>query len=342
MRPTDLHRPYIDELTRPNPDDPTGTSTMRRVPEVFDCWFEIGLDALRPGALSPSRTRNGLKNHFPADFIVEYINQTRGWFYTLHVLVNRAVLIDPPFQNAIAHGVVWPRTATSCRTAQELSRSPRDARDRRRRRASLVHAWLRRSFEEATYASAERDIRDVTSIDHAAPSGTPIPSSRLLRQRRWPTCGVRLTSSDRPCRSLHLGQDTRTRRVGRPTPWTRTTCPVLPPRHNRFTDALNNWYIRRSRSRFWAPNVGKPTLATKQAAYNTLYTVLVTLSRTFGASPAHGDRPRSIAASTGRRQTCTSLIGPLLTSLPSDPETGCGYGTGVREVCFSHAQPSRG
>ena len=52
VRPTDLHRPYIDELTRPNPDDPTGTSTMRRVPEVFDCWFEIGLDALRPGALS--------------------------------------------------------------------------------------------------------------------------------------------------------------------------------------------------------------------------------------------------------------------------------------------------
>ena len=77
VRPASLHRPYIDELTRPNPDDPTGKSTMRRVPEVLDCWFESGS---MPFAQKhyPFENKEWFDDHSPADFIVEYSGQSRG------------------------------------------------------------------------------------------------------------------------------------------------------------------------------------------------------------------------------------------------------------------------
>ncbi|HWW52143.1 MAG TPA: class I tRNA ligase family protein, partial [Acidimicrobiales bacterium] len=105
-RPTDLHRPGIDELTRPNPDDPTGQSTMRRVEEVLDCWFESGS---MPYAQVhyPFENREWFEDghHFPADFIVEYIGQTRAWFYNLHVLAT-ALFDSIPFKNCVVHGVI--------------------------------------------------------------------------------------------------------------------------------------------------------------------------------------------------------------------------------------------
>ena len=93
VRPTNLHRPFIDELTRPNPDDPSGKSIMRRVPEVLDCWFESGSMPFAQ-VHYPFENKKWFEEHFPADFIVEYINQTRGWFYTLHVLAG--ALFDKP------------------------------------------------------------------------------------------------------------------------------------------------------------------------------------------------------------------------------------------------------
>ena len=100
-----MHRPYIDELTRPNPDDPTGRSTMRRIPDVLDVWFDSGLDAVRPGALPVRERRLVRRATIPGDFIVEYIGQTRGWFYTLHVLAT-ALFDRPAFKTCVAHGIV--------------------------------------------------------------------------------------------------------------------------------------------------------------------------------------------------------------------------------------------
>ena len=104
VRPTNLHRPYIDELVRPNPDDPTGTSMMRRVPEVLDCWFESGS---MPYAQQhyPFENKEYFENSFPADFIAEGIDQTRGWFYTLMVL-STALFDKPAFKNLICNGLV--------------------------------------------------------------------------------------------------------------------------------------------------------------------------------------------------------------------------------------------
>ncbi len=100
----DLHLPFIDNLIRQNPDDPTGKSVMRRVPDVFDCWFESGSMPFAQ-VHYPFENKEWFENNFPADFITEYIAQTRGWFYTLFVL-STALFDRPPFKNCICHGVV--------------------------------------------------------------------------------------------------------------------------------------------------------------------------------------------------------------------------------------------
>src|SRR3954452_4845215 len=101
---TDLHRPYVDELTRPNPDDPTGRSTMRRIPDVFDVWFDSGS---MPYAQVhyPFENADWFEHHYPGDFIVEYIGQTRGWFYMMHVLAT-ALFDRPAFKTCVSHGIV--------------------------------------------------------------------------------------------------------------------------------------------------------------------------------------------------------------------------------------------
>jgi isoleucyl-tRNA synthetase len=100
----DLHRPYVDVLVRPNPDDPTGRSTMRRVAEVLDCWFESGSMPFAQ-VHYPFENADWFESHYPGDFIVEYMAQTRGWFYTLHVLAT-ALFDRPAFRNCVSHGVV--------------------------------------------------------------------------------------------------------------------------------------------------------------------------------------------------------------------------------------------
>ena len=99
-----LHKPYIDDVVYPNPDDPSGKTMMRRVSDVFDCWFESGS---MPYAQVhyPFENKEWFENHFPADFIVEAIDQTRGWFYTLTVL-STALHNRPAFKNCICTGLL--------------------------------------------------------------------------------------------------------------------------------------------------------------------------------------------------------------------------------------------
>ena len=101
---TDLHRPFIDSLVRPNPDDPTGKSMMRRIPDVLDCWFESGSMPFAQ-VHYPFENVEWFESHYPGDFIVEYIGQTRGWFYTLHVLAT-ALFDRPAFTNCVSHGIL--------------------------------------------------------------------------------------------------------------------------------------------------------------------------------------------------------------------------------------------
>ena len=137
VKVTDLHRPFIDELVRPNPDDPTGKSMMRRVPEVLDCWFESGSMPFAQ-VHYPFENKEWFENHFPADFIVEYVAQTRGWFYTLMVL-STALFDRPPFKNCICHGVVLDSEGQQAQQAPaQLPGPDRGQRDDRCGRAALV------------------------------------------------------------------------------------------------------------------------------------------------------------------------------------------------------------
>ena len=137
VRPTDLHRPFVDELTRPNPDDPTGNSTMRRVPEVLDCWFESGSMPFAQ-VHYPFENQDWFEHHYPGDFIVEYNGQTRGWFYTLHVLAT-ALFDRPSFRSCVAHGIVLGDDgAKMSKSRQELPGRQRGLRARRLRRHALV------------------------------------------------------------------------------------------------------------------------------------------------------------------------------------------------------------
>lgn len=97
----DLHKHFIDKLEIPSP---TGKSPLKRVEEVFDCWFESGS---MPYARMhyPFENKKQFEEHFPADFIAEGLDQTRGWFYTLVVLAS-ALFDRPPFKNVLVNGLI--------------------------------------------------------------------------------------------------------------------------------------------------------------------------------------------------------------------------------------------
>ena len=122
MRPKDLHRPYVDDLTRPNPDDPTGKSTMRRVEDVLDCWFESGSMPFCQ-VHYPFENKEWFDSHFPGDFIVEYVGQTRGWFYTLMVM-STALFDRAPFRTRhLPRRRARREQAEAVEAAEELSRT---------------------------------------------------------------------------------------------------------------------------------------------------------------------------------------------------------------------------
>ena len=282
VRPADLHRPEIDELVRPNPDDPSGKSQMRRVPEVLDCWFESGS---MPYAQVhyPFENREWFETHFPADFIVEYVNQTRGWFYTLHVLAT-ALFDSPPFRNAIGHGVLLATDGS--KLSKRLKNYPDPEYIFQTQGADALRWYLMASptMRGGSLCINEEDMKAVTRLllypvwnaysffclyanadgvkaEHDASSQHVLDRYILAKTRKL----VESVTASLDAYDL-----------------TEACAQVA-----EFIDALNNWYIRRSRDRFWAPKVSsdsdegsKAAAAEKQQAYNTLFTVLTTLSKT--------------------------------------------------------------
>ena len=266
VRPADLHRPAIDDLVRPNPDDPTGQSMMRRVPEVLDCWFESGSMPFAQ-VHYPFENREWFDSHYPGDFIVEYIGQTRGWFYTLHVLAT-ALFDRPAFRTCVSHGIVLGNDG------QKMSKSLRNYPD-----VNEVFDTLR------------------LGRDALVPDGQPDPARREPDRHRAGHQGRRPAGDPAAVELLLLLRAVRQRRVLRRASAsvasehvldryilakTRTAVTEIEQRLDVYDvagacqalrehlEVLTNWYIRRSRSRFWA---GEP------AALDTLWTVLETVCR---------------------------------------------------------------
>ncbi|KAF0963690.1 isoleucine--tRNA ligase [Rhodococcus sp. T7] len=262
VRPTDLHRPMIDDLVRPNPDDPTGKSMMRRVPEVLDCWFESGS---MPYAQVhyPFENREWFDSHFPGDFIVEYNGQTRGWFYTLHVLAT-ALFDRPAFKTVAAHGIVLGEDGL--KMSKSKGNYP-DVKEVFERDGSDAMRWFLMSspiLRGGNLVVTEQGIRE--GVRQAL---LPLWNAWSFLQLYAPTSGEWRTDSTNVLDRYILAKLAGTRDVITDALETNDiagACDEL----RTFCDALTNWYVRRSRSRFWDEDA---------EAVDTLHTVLEVVTR---------------------------------------------------------------
>ena len=273
VRPTDLHRPYIDELTRPNPDDPTGASVMRRVPEVLDCWFESGSMPFAQ-VHYPFENKEWFEHHFPADFIVEYIPQTRGWFYTLHVLAS-ALFDRPAFNNVICHGVLLDAKG------RKLSKKLRNYTEPEEIFATKGSDALRWYLMGSPIVRGG-DLRlDDSGIDDVLRQVIiPIWNAYYFFALYANADGIQAKprASSEELLDRYILAKTRQLTEAVIQRMDAYDLPGATAELEGFVDSLNNWYIRRSRDRFWAP--ARPSSADdKQDAYDTLFTVLTTLTR---------------------------------------------------------------
>ena len=264
VRPTDLHRPAIDELTRPNPDDPTGKSTMRRITDVLDVWFDSGSMPFAQ-VHYPFENREWFDTHNPADFIVEYIGQTRGWFYTLHVL-STALFDRPAFTNVISHGIVLgndgQKMSKSLRNYPDVSEVfERDGADAMRwflMSSSVIRGGNLVVTEEGIRESVRQFLLPLWSTYY------------FFTLYAGDTEPVRRTDSANVL-DRYLLAKTRALVERVTAELDALDSPMAAASIRDFADVLTNWYVRRSRDRFWNGD--------DRDAVDTLYTVLETLCR---------------------------------------------------------------
>ena len=270
----DFHRPFIDSLTRPNPDDPTGRSTMRRIPDVFDCWFESGSMPFAQ-VHYPFENQEWFESHYPGDFIVEYIGQTRGWFYTLHVLAT-ALFDRPAFRNCVSHGIVLGddglKMSKSLRNYPDVSqvfdRYGSDAM-----RWFLMSSPVVRGGNLMVKESAIRDtVRQVllpiwntyyffTLYAGAADKGAGYRARRLDLSSAPAVEGLAQMDRYLLAHTRGLAEDVRARLDAYDVAG---ACDAV----RDHLDVLTNWYVRTQRQRFWDED---------GAAFDALYTALVVL-----------------------------------------------------------------
>ncbi len=268
VRPDNLHRPFIDELVRPNPDDPSGRSTMRRVPEVLDCWFESGAMPFAQ-VHYPFENKEWFDEHFPADFIVEYINQSRGWFYTLHVLAT-ALFDRPAFQNVICHGILLADDGAKLSKKLRNYTEPEDIFSKQ---GSDALRWyfmssniVRGGDARISDAAIDEVVRQVILPIWNAYSFFTLYANVENHRATFRTDSTELL--DRYI--LAKTRDLIARTEARMDAYDLSGAAM---EIRSFIDALNNWYIRRSRDRFW----GVDSSGADIGGLDTLYSVLVTL-----------------------------------------------------------------
>ena len=274
----DLHRPFIDDLTRPNPDDPTGKSTMRRIEDVFDVWFDSGS---MPYAQVhyPFENREWFDEHAPADFIVEYIGQTRGWFYVMHVL-SGALFDRPAFSGVACHGIVLgsdgQKMSKSLRNYPDVSEVfDRDGSDAMRwflMSSSVLRGGNLVVTEEGIRSGVREFLLPLWNAwyffsTYANAAGGPDGEGY---EAVWRTDSTNVLDRHILALTGDLVRD-----VAADLEALDSTMAAAKLRE--FAEALTNWYIRRSRDRFWV-GVDAADPSTTEA-FDTLYTVLETLTR---------------------------------------------------------------
>jgi isoleucyl-tRNA synthetase len=271
----DLHKHFVDEIAIPCPCG----GNMKRIPEVLDCWFESG--SMPYAQLHyPFENKEKFENNFPAEFIAEGIDQTRGWFYTLHVLAN-ALFGKAAFKNVIVNGIVLAEDGQ--KMAKKLKNYPDPNEVLKAHGADALRFYLMNSpvVKADDLRFSEKGVSDVvrnmilpiwnaysffvtySSIDQWKPSKKKVKSENKLD--RW----ILLELNKLIVQQIEDMEGYDLQKASNAI--------------YKFVDDLTNWYIRRSRRRFWKParrslgGVGSEDDGDKNAAYTTLYNVLTTL-----------------------------------------------------------------
>ncbi len=262
----ELHRPYIDAITFPCPEC---GETMHRVPEVIDCWFDSGSMPFAQWHY-PFENKEIFEKYFPADFISEAVDQTRGWFYSL-IAISTLLFDKSPYRNVIVLGHVQDKDGQKMSKSKGNAVDPMDALGRHGADAIRWYfyensaPWLPNRFhDDAVQESARKFMGTLwntyafyvlyANIDEFDPTKYTLDYDQLSVMDRWVLSRL----------------NTMVRTVDDCLAHYRVT--EAAKALQSFVEELSNWYVRRCRSRFWAKGMEQD----KVNAYLTLYTALVT------------------------------------------------------------------
>lgn len=264
----ELHRPYIDEVKW----ECECGGTMERTPEVLDCWFDSGSMPFAQWHY-PFENKETFERVFPADFISEAIDQTRGWFYTL-LAVNTVLFGRAPFKNCIVLGHVNDKDGIKMSKHKGNVVDPWTVLDKQGADATRWYfyttsaPWLPSRFHADTVSESQRKFMGTlwntyaffvlyAEIDKFNPTEHKLEDQQLTIMDKWILSCLNslIKFVDEGLNEYKITETSRA--IG------------------DFVDMLSNWYVRRSRDRFWGSDMSK----NKEAAYTTLYTVLSTLSK---------------------------------------------------------------
>ena len=265
----ELHRPFIDAVTIKCPEC---GGQMKRVPEVIDCWFDSGSMPFAQHHY-PFENKEVFEQQFPADFISEAVDQTRGWFYSL-LAVSTLIFNKAPYKNVIVLGHVQDENGQKMSKSKGNAVDPMDAL--REYGADAIRwyfyinsaPWLPNRFYGKAVQEGQRKFMGTlwntyafyvlyAEIDQFDPTKHKLEYDQLTVMDKWLMSKLNslIKEVDEDLANYKVTEAARVLQV--------------------FTDEMSNWYVRRCRDRFWAKGMEQD----KVSAYMTLYTALVTLSK---------------------------------------------------------------
>ncbi|MEM8609416.1 MAG: isoleucine--tRNA ligase [Myxococcota bacterium] len=268
-----VHKPWIDSVTWTEEGEP---GVYRRVPEVIDCWFDSGCMPFAQWGY-PHQNQQAFEQAFPADFITEAVDQTRGWFYslmTISTLMFPKQSLPHPFRNCVVMGIITDEKGKKLSKRDKNYTDPLVLMDRVGADAvrwalyaGTVPGQNTRFFDNAATDAVREFLLKIwnvysffvtyANIDEWSPSDERPPLAQRSDMDRWV-----LAELDSTVRAVREELDAYKSHMA--------------VRHLlSFVDGLSNWYVRRSRARFWASE----DTADKRAAFSTLYEVLVDLTK---------------------------------------------------------------
>ncbi len=265
----ELHRPYIDEITMPCP---VCGKTMHRIPEVLDCWFDSGAMPFAEHHY-PFENKDLFEQQFPAQFISEAVDQTRGWFHSL--MAESTLLFNKsPYESVIVLGHVQDEKGQKMSKSKGNAVDPFEALDKYGADAirwyfyTASAPWLPKRFSDKIVVEGQRKFLSTlwntyaffvlyANIDNFNPTEYTLSADTLPVMDKW-----LLSKLNSTVKKVDNCLD-------------KLMIPEAASALEVFVDEMSNWYVRRSRERFWAKGMEQD----KINAYMTLYTALVTISK---------------------------------------------------------------